>query len=176
MQALLWHFFHSLFFLSNWGIKTILVITDIPTPFGVRAEVTAGNTSIRVSWQWSHQGVPMCVGNVRVDYQPQGGSLMSYTCTVGSTTTATSATLLNLQCDTKYTVWVHAYSVRDDHTGERSAPGMVFLPASGKLSFLHAVDFIVISHTYRLNIFYHSQPLPLPLRSLPSPQVSQVSG
>ena len=66
----------------------------IPVPFGVRAEATAGNTSIRVSWQWSCQGV---LDYVRVDYQPEGGSLMSYTV---DNTTATSVTLPNLQCNT----------------------------------------------------------------------------
>ena len=138
----------SFILLSNIGElkKTILVITDIPTPFGVRAEVTADNTSIRVSWQWSHQGVPMCVGNVSVHYQPEGRSPMSYT--AGSTTTTTSATLLNLHCNTKYTIWVHAYSVRDGHTGMRSVSRMFFLPASGELSFVHAVNFIVISHVH----------------------------
>ena len=35
-------------------------IIDIPAPVGVRAEVTAGNRSIRVSWEWSCQGVLMC--------------------------------------------------------------------------------------------------------------------
>ena len=30
---------------------------------------TADNTSIRVSWQWSRQGVLMCVDLVRVHYQ-----------------------------------------------------------------------------------------------------------
>ena len=77
----------------------------MPVPVGVRAEVSADNTSIRVSWEWSRQGVPMCVDLVRVHYQPEGGSLMMY---IVDNTTATSATLLNLQCNTKYTVWVYA--------------------------------------------------------------------
>ena len=110
--------------------KTMLVITDIPTPFEVTVEVTADNTSIGVSWKWPRQGLPICVGLVQVDYQPQGESRMYHT--VRSTTT--SATLLNLQCNTEYTVWVHAYSVRDGHTGKISVPRMVFLPVSGKLS------------------------------------------
>ena len=63
----------------------------------VRAEVTADNTSIRVSWQWSCQGV---LDLVRVDYQPEGGSLMMYTVDI---TAATSATLTNIQCNTIYT-------------------------------------------------------------------------
>ena len=48
--------------------NTYLSILDIPTPFGVKAEVTPDNTSVGVSWEWSHDGVPMCVDNVRVDY------------------------------------------------------------------------------------------------------------
>ena len=78
--------------------------TDVPGPFIVRAEVNADNTSVKVSWQWSRQGVPMYINLVRVHYQPEGGSLMMYT--VGSTT-ATSATSPNLQCNTKYTMWIH---------------------------------------------------------------------
>ena len=101
--------------------------TDILTPFAVKAEVTADNTSIRVSWEWSRHGVLMCVGFVRVYYQPEGGSLMRYTV---NSTTATSATLPNLQCDTKYTVWVHAYT-RGGQTGKRSVSRIVSLPARG---------------------------------------------
>ena len=67
----------------------------------MRAEVTADNTSIRVSWKWSCQGV---LDLVRVHYQPEGGSLMMYTV---DNTTETSATLLNLQCNTMYTIWVY---------------------------------------------------------------------
>ena len=97
----------------------------IPAPVGVKAEATADNTSIKVSWQWSHQGVPMCVDLVRVHYQPEGGSLMMYTV---ENITATSATLPNLQCNTKYTICVH---VRDGQTNSTSAPTMVSLPARG---------------------------------------------
>ena len=100
-------------------------ITDIPDPVGVEAKVTGDNTSIRVSWEWSHQGVIMCVHLVRVDYQPEGGSLMMYT--VGSTT-ATSATLPNLQCNTMYTVSVYTRSGQINRT---SIPRMVSLPARG---------------------------------------------
>ena len=100
--------------------------TDIPVPVGVRAEVTADNTSIRVSWQWSRQGLPMCVNLVRVHYQPEGGSLMMYT--VGNTT-ATSATLPNLQCSQAvYTISVYA---RGGQTSKRSVSRMVSLPARG---------------------------------------------
>ena len=103
----------------------VMSYTDVPGPFIVRAKVTADNTSIRVSWEWSCQGVPMYINHVRVDYQPQGGSLMTHI--VGSTT-ATSATLPNLQCNTKYTVWVHA---RGGQINTTSVPRMVSLPARG---------------------------------------------
>ena len=103
-----------------------MAILDIPTPVGVRAEVTADNTSIRVSWQWSRKGVPMCVDLVRVHYGPEGGSLMMYT--VGSTTTATSVTLPNLQCNTEYMISIHASGGSKD---TRSAPRMVYIPARG---------------------------------------------
>ena len=98
---------------------------DIPDPVGVRAEANANNASIRVSWEWSRQGVVVCVDNVIVHYQPEGGSLMSYTV---DNTTATSATLSNLLCNTKYTVWVEA---RGGGTGRRSSSKMVSLPARG---------------------------------------------
>ena len=55
----------------------------------MRAEVTADNTSISVLWEWSHQDLLMCVESVRVDYQPEGGSLMMHTV---DSATATSAT------------------------------------------------------------------------------------
>ena len=100
-------------------------IIDIPAPVGVRAEATSGNRSIRVSWQWSRQGVLMCVDLVRVHYQPEGGSLMMYTVDY---TTATSATLPNLQCNTKYTVRVQA---RAGQINKTSVPRMVSLPARG---------------------------------------------
>ena len=100
-------------------------IIDIPAPVGVRAEATAGNRSIIVSWEWSRQGVLMCVDLVRVHYQPEGGSLMMHTV---DNTTATSATLPNLQCNTKYTIWVHARGGRINRT---NTPRMVSLPARG---------------------------------------------
>ena len=99
--------------------------TNVPGPFIVRAEVTTDNTSIRVSWKWLCQGMPMYINHIGVDYQPEGGSLMMYT--VGSTT-ATRATLHNLQCNTKYTVWVQA---RGGQINRTSTPRMVSLPARG---------------------------------------------
>ena len=96
---------------------------DISIPVGVRAEATADNTSIRVSWQWSCQDV---LDLVRVDYQPEGDSLMMYT--VDNTTAITNATLPNLQCSTKYTIWI--YYVQSG-MGTKSVPIMVSLPARG---------------------------------------------
>ena len=77
----------------------------------------------------------MCIDQVRVHYQPDGDSEMMYTV---SNTTTTSATLPNLQCNTKYTVWVHAYA-RDAQTGKRSISRMVFLSARGMfiIYFMH---------------------------------------
>ena len=96
--------------------------TAIPILFGVRAEATTDNTSIRVSWQWSCRGA---LDLVRVRYQPEGGSLMVYT--VGNTT-STSATLTNLLCNTKYTIWVYYVQSGMGHT---SVSRMVYLPARG---------------------------------------------
>ena len=95
----------------------------------MRVEVTADNTSIRVSWQWSRQGVLMCVELVRVRYRPEGGSLMMYTV---SNTTVTSATLPNLQCNTEYTIWVRASG---GQTGSTSVSRMIYLPARGMYMF-----------------------------------------
>ena len=103
-----------------------MAILDIPTPVGVRAEVTADNTSIRVQWGWSRKGVPMCVNRVRVHYGPEGGSLMMYT--VGSTTASTSVTLPNLQCNTEYVISIHASGGSND---TRSAPRMIYIPERG---------------------------------------------
>ena len=134
---------------------TVYAIADMAVPFGVRGEVTADNTSIRVSWELSRQGVPICVDLVRVDYQPEGGSLMMYTV---DNTTATSATLLNLQCNTKYTLWVYAH-VGD--TGGKSASRMTSLPPRGmQLHFIwHAVYCTCIC------TIASPQPLPFPLMS-----------
>ena len=95
---------------------------DIPIPVRVRAEATRDNTSIRVSWEWSCQGV---LDLVRVHYQPEGGSLMMYTV---NDTTATSATLPNLQCNTKYIIWV--YYVQSGMV-RTSVSRMVSQPARG---------------------------------------------
>ena len=97
---------------------------DIPAPVGVRAEATADNTSIRVSWKWSSQGVPMCTDLVTIHYQPEGGPVMMYTVN----TTATSVTLPNLRCNTEYTIWVHARGGLND---TRSSFILASLPARG---------------------------------------------
>ena len=47
----------------------------------------------------------MCLDSVRVDYLPEGGSLMMYTV---DNATATSATLSNRQCITQYNISVYA--------------------------------------------------------------------
>jgi len=101
-------------------------ITDIPHAELMRAEATADNTSIRVLWEWSRQGVIMCLDSVRVDYQPEGVfHPMMYTV---DSRTATSATLSNLQCNTQYTISVYAEAGR---TGSRSVARVVSLPARG---------------------------------------------
>ena len=91
----------------------------------MRAEATADNTSIRVLWEWSRQGLLLCLDSVRVYYQPEGGSLMIYTM---DSATATSATLSNLQCNTQYTISVYAKGVS---TGSRTVFRVVSLPARG---------------------------------------------
>ena len=68
-----------------------------------------------------------CVDLVKVHYQPEGGSLMMYT---DGSTTATSATLNNLQCNTEYTIWVHVAS-GSHMTSNVDASRMVALPARG---------------------------------------------
>ena len=127
-------------------------ITDTCFPVGVKAEVTADNTSIRVLWEWPCQGLPLCFDLVRVDYQPEGGSLMMYTV---NNTTATSATLPSLQCNTEYTIWVYARSGLND---KRSTPMMVSLPTRGVLQ--------KVENYSVLPKFTPLQSLPLPLRSV----------
>jgi len=102
--------------------------TDIPIPVRMRAEVNADNTSIRVLWEWSHQGVIMCLKSVRVDYQPEGGSLMMYTV---DSATAASATLSNLPCN-EYSISVYAEGVHAGN-GRRSDIRIVCLPSRGKV-------------------------------------------
>ena len=112
-----------------WGISLIVVYyyTGVPSPVGVRAEATADNTSIRVSWEWQSQNVFICVDLIRVHYQPQGGSLMNHA--VGNSTATIGAILPNLQCDTNYTIWVEARGGRISRWSQHSA--MFYLPAKG---------------------------------------------
>ena len=114
----------------------------------MRAEVTADNTSIRVSWQWSRQGLLMCVDLVRVRYQPEGGSLMMYT--VDNTTAANSTILSNLQCDTKYTIGVYASGGQSAAT---SVSRMIYLPARGIILFTLCTFRLVLYLLY-----HHSSP------------------
>ena len=130
--------------------------TDEPGPFIVRAEVSAENASIRVSWEWSCRGVPVSINHIKVNYQPEGGSLMMQTV---NNTAATSATLGNLQCNTRYIIRIHAIGRVND---TMSDPGIVSLPARGMymLQSMHFIKFTVVCNTALL------QPLPLPLKSL----------
>ena len=81
----------------------------------------------------------MHINLVRVDYQSEGGSLMMYTV---DKKTATSATLPNLQCNTKYTIWVYASGGQINRT---SVPRMISLPARGMyiIPILFVVYFII---------------------------------
>ena len=99
----------------------------------MRPEVITDNTSIRVSWEWSRQGVPTCVNLVKVDCHPEGGSLMMYTM---DNTTATSATLSNLQCDKENTIWVYA---EGGTTGKRSVSRSVLRVLLMYTYFSHTV-------------------------------------
>ena len=105
-----------------------IICTEIPHPIGVRAEVSADNTSIRVSWMWLCRCLLTYLDLVRVHYQPKGGSVKMYTV---DNTTATGSTLSNIQCDTKYTVWVYVESGSNE-PGNMSVPRMVSIPARGK--------------------------------------------
>ena len=75
--------------------------------------------------------------------------------TVGNTT-ATSATLSNLQCSTKYTIWVHVES-GSNKTGKMSAHTMSFLPARG----MYVLDNLSYSDCYcSLNSYTVPPPAP----------------
>ena len=115
-------------------------ITDIPAPYLVTAGATADNTSISVLWEWSRQGLLMCLDGVRVDCQPEG-LLISTMYTVDSAT-ATSATVSNLTCNTQYTISVLAYGGR---IGIRSLGRVVSLPARG-----------IVYHSFFWGIIIHS--------------------
>ena len=110
----------------------------------MRAEATADNASIRVLWEWSGQGLLMCLDSVRVDYQPEGGSLMMYTV---DSATATSATLSNLQCNTQYTISVYASGGK---TGIRSLTPVVSLPARGIVA---ADRHLLLPHSMHITLY-----------------------
>ena len=78
---------------------------DIPAPVRVKAITTADNTSIRVLWEWTRQGLLelTCVASVIIHYRPERHPLVMYTV---DSATATSATLSNLQCNTQYFISV----------------------------------------------------------------------
>ena len=122
----------------------IMHITDILYPVRVRAEATADNTSIRVLWEWSRQGLLMCLDSVRVYYQPEGGSRMMYTV---DSATATSATLSNLQCNTQYTISVYAGV---GTTSIRSLTTVVSLPARGTVA---ADRHLLLPHSIHITLY-----------------------
>ena len=108
----------------------------------MRAEVTADNTSIRVLWEWSRQGLLMCLDSVRVDYQPEGGSLMMYTV---DNATATSATLSNLQCNTQYFIIVRA---RGGVLIKSRTASVVSVPARGTIGVVCIYKCILLTHHF----------------------------
>ena len=111
-----------------------MLFTDISTPVNMTAEATTDNTSIRVLWEWSRQGVIMCLESVRVDYQPEGGSLVMYRV---DNATATTATLSNLTCNAQYSISVYAEGVHAGN-GRRSATRVtVCLPSRGNVRSSH---------------------------------------
>ena len=115
----------------------------------MRAEATSDNTSIRVSWQWSDEGLLTCVDLVRVRYQPGGGSLMIYT--MDNTTATTSATVPNLQCDIEYTIIVVASS---GPTDKESIHRMLSIPSRGRTDMFvhyHGIMHVVLSVFFYVN-------------------------
>ena len=126
-----------------------IAVTDIPTPVNVRAEATADNTSVRVSWDW--QGVPMCANNVSVHYQPEGGSSIVHSV---ENTIATDVTLPNLQCNTKYTIWVYASDLNNRTTAFLPARGMCYI--TSHTVYVHVV--YTCSLLCVLMPLYHSSP------------------
>ena len=110
----------------NITLNCVCHFTDIPTPVRVTSEATADNTSIRVLWEWSRQGLLLCLDSVVLDYRPEGNlPVLMYTV---DNTTATSATLSNLQCITQYFITV---SARGGVLVKMSTTSVVSLPARG---------------------------------------------
>ena len=91
----------------------------------------------------------MCLDNVRVDYQPEGGSQMMYTV---DNATATSATFSNLQCNTQYTISVYASG---SGIGTRSVTTVVSLQRGIVVTSIIFVTILGISHTIN---YYPSSP------------------
>ena len=112
----------------------------------MRAEATADNTSIRVLWEWSGQVLLMCLDGVRVDYLPEGGSLMMYTV---DSATATSATLSNLPCNTQYTISVVTVTV-GGMTLSRTLTTVVSLPARGTVA---ADRHLLLPHSIHITLY-----------------------
>ena len=112
----------------------------------------------------------MCVDNVRVDYLPEGGSLMMYTV---DSTTATSATLSNIQCITQYFISVVAVG---GTTGTRSVIIVFSLPARGTctsiLSILLDTYFSHILIAYTSLCIPPAPPTPTEVTVRIMPQVS----
>ena len=74
--------------------------------------------------------------------------------TVGNTTAITSATLTNLQCNTKYSIWVYARGVQINRA---SSPGIVSLQARGMYIIpILCIVYCIVSYT----IIYISPPAP----------------
>ena len=98
--------------------------TNVPTLIRVRAEVTADN-AVSECHGSGHLRVCLCVLTLLELTTDLREALMHaddiYTV---DSTTVTSATLPNLQCNTKYTTWVYASSGQIDST---SSPRMVSL-------------------------------------------------
>ena len=117
---------HEIQLVQQFDSSYAITMTDTPTPVGVRVVATRDNTSIRVSWNW--RGVPMCASNVRIDYRPEGGPLMMYTVSNTPIAATNSVIFPNLQCNTKYTIWVHASGGPTNRTSDSR---MFFLPARG---------------------------------------------
>ena len=105
----------------------------------MRAEVTADNTSIRVSWQWSCRGE---LDIVMVDYQPEGGDEASLQL---SDPAATEATLTGLKNNRCYTITVVATA--GEHRRE-SVARTVYLPLQGIQIRLQIVPYIPSATRY----------------------------
>ena len=90
-----------------------------PTPYEVTALVTNVST-VTVTWQWTSLGsAPDCFNTTSVTYYPKGGSELSLQL---SDPVATEGTLIDLQCNTNYTITVVATA------GEHRREGVAEFP------------------------------------------------